>query len=214
MSKTSSSQAVQTAADRRIYLLRHGSIQSTGDHKRYIGQLDLPLSDIGRGQALRWADYFANRKLEAIVCSDLSRCRETAAIIGDRCALRPRPYPALREIDLGAWDGKRFDTIKTRFPDDFQKRGQQIADHRPPGGESFRDLQHRVEPFFEQQTRQHPGPILMVTHAGVIRVLLCRLLGMPLANLFAIGQSYGTLTIVAKRTGGYRLQALTPSPPR
>jgi probable phosphoglycerate mutase len=55
----------------------------------------------------------------------------------------------------------------------------------------------------------------MVTHAGVIRVLICRLLGMPLKNLFTIGQAYAALTIIDARPQGFRLQALNlPLPMR
>lgn len=80
--------------------------------------------------------------------------------------------------------------------------------NRPPGGESFRDLQARVWPVFEAIARRICGPTLMVTHAGVIRVLLCRLLGMPLENLFCIGQTHGALNIIALRQEGRRIQAM------
>lgn len=194
---------------RTIYLLRHGAIQSPESGKRhYIGQKDLPLNDMGLAQARSWADYFAGEALDEICCSDLTRCLETAQLIGVRCSLVPRAMPALREIHLGAWEGERFDTIKALYPLSFEQRGDVIADHRPPGGESFRDLQHRVWPVFETLARRHQRKTLIVTHAGVIRVLLCRLLGMPLENLFAIGQAYGALNIIDILPRGYCLQVL------
>ncbi|MDX9788787.1 MAG: histidine phosphatase family protein [Desulfobacterales bacterium] len=192
-----------------IFLLRHGAIKSPGSSKRYyIGQQDLPLRDIGVAQARAWADYFADAALDEICCSDLTRCLQTAQIIGALCSLAPRANPELREISLGAWEGQGFDTINTLYPQAFEQRGEFIADHRPPGGESFRDLQHRVWPIFETLARRHQRKTLIVTHAGVIRVLLCRLLGMPLENLFAIGQSHGGLTIIDVQPWGYCLRAL------
>jgi alpha-ribazole phosphatase len=196
-------------AEGRLLLLRHGAVQSDAGGRRYIGQTDVPLNEAGLRQADRWADYFAGTAAPAdIFCSDLDRCAQTARKIAARCGLEPMPVPELREIDLGSWEGQRFDTIKARFPQAFQQRGEQIADHRPPGGESFRDLQRRVWPVFASLTQGLQGSRLIVTHAGVIRVLICRLLGMPLENLFSIGQAHGALNIIAVRPEGWRVQAL------
>ncbi len=198
---------------RRIYLLRHGAIQAPDRERRYIGQQDLPLNDEGLRQARAWSAYFAQDRPDVLYCSDLARCRETARLIGRRCALEPEPRPELREVALGEWEGETFAAVKTRDPAAFQARGKHIADHRPPAGESFRDLEQRVWPFFQTTARQGPPRSLLVTHAGVMRVLLSRLLGMPLGNLFAIGLAYGTLSIVDVRPSGYRLQALNlPAP--
>jgi probable phosphoglycerate mutase len=196
-----------------IYLLRHGAVQSPSGGKRYIGWQDLPLNHIGLEQAAAWATYFEALGLDAICCSDLIRCRETAGIIGRRCSLEPRAFPELREVSLGQWEGKPFHEIKTLHPQAYQARGEQIAGHRPPGGESFRDLQNRTWPVFEALVRRPGNRTLLVTHAGVIRVLLCRLLGMPLENLFSIGQSHGALNIIDVRPQGYRLQGVNLQPP-
>jgi probable phosphoglycerate mutase len=215
MNPTSSPDASERHAPGRIFLLRHGVVQSPEEEKCYVGQQDLPLSDRGFKQAAAWADYFAHLALGAIYSSDLSRCRETARIIGDRCRLAPQARPALREINLGDWEGQPLASIKRRDPKAYQLRGEQIADYRPPGGESFRDLDRRVWPFFKAASRQPRGPTLMVTHAGVIRVLICRLLGMPLENLFTIGQAFAALTIIDAQPEGFRLQALNlPLPMR
>jgi len=203
----------QAPADGRILLLRHGEVQRAGEGRHYLGQQDLPLSAQGCEQAAAWGDYMAAAGLQVIACSDLTRCRETARLIGERCRLTPRVHPELREVDLGDWDGQPFAAIQSRDPEAFRQRGTRIADHRPPGGESFRDLDGRVWPFFETLLRRTPGRILVVTHAGVIRVLLCRFLGIPLENLFAIGVVHGALSIVDIRPGGRRLQALNlPAP--
>jgi alpha-ribazole phosphatase len=151
--------------------------------------------------------------LDAIASSDLVRCLETAQIIGAPRHLTPRSRPELREIALGEWDGQSFAAIQRRDPQAFQERGSRIADHRPPGGESFRDLDGRIGPFFERLLQLSQSRTLVVTHAGVIRVLLCRLLGMPLENLFSIDVAYGTLSIIAIRPSGVRLQALNLAAP-
>ena len=196
-----------------VYLLRHGVIETQAGGRRFIGWQDTMLNETGHGQARAWAEYFSGKGLEAIYSSDLSRCLETARIIGARCFLEPEAFSALREIRLGQWEGRRFKTIQKLHPQAFQKRGDDIGNYRPPGGESFRDLQERVWPVFETIVRQVSNRILIVTHAGVIRVLLCRILGMPLENLFRIGQAYGALNIVDVMQESCRLQAVNHPPP-
>lgn len=191
-----------------IYLLRHGAVESPDGGRRYIGRQDLILNEQGRRQAASWAERFAGAGLAAIYCSPLRRCLETAAVIGKPCGLCPASLPALQEIDLGTWEGRRIETIRTRHPRAYARRGETIADFRTPGGESFADLQRRAWPAFTELAGRHREPILIVTHAGVIRVLLCRLLEMPLAKLFCIGQDYGGLTLVLNGPDGYRLQTL------
>jgi broad specificity phosphatase PhoE len=196
-----------------LFLLRHGAVQSPVDGKCYIGWQDVPLSDIGLQQARMWADYFAGAGLEEIHSSDLSRCLETARIIGASCTVEPRELRELREVCLGEWEGQGFGAVKTLFPEAFRRRGDDLANHRPPGGESFGDLQHRVWPIFETLARRCRGNTLIVTHAGVIRVLICRLLDAPLKHLFSIGQAHAAVNIIAVRPEGYRIQALNLQAP-
>lgn len=196
-----------------IYLLRHGAIQSQGEGRRYIGWQDQVLTDVGRRQAQAWSDYFSRMSLDGIYCSDLIRCLETARIIAACCSLQPQAMPELREVCLGQWEGQRFDTVRALDPHEFQRRGEHIADHRPPGGESFGDLQRRVWPVFKKLASGSHQAILMVTHAGVIRVLLCRLLGLPLKNMFRIGLAYSTLSIVEFGPKGFRVRAVNLPPP-
>jgi broad specificity phosphatase PhoE len=197
----------------KVYLLRHGAIQNPEGGKRYIGWQDHALSDQGLRQARAWADYFSDKALGAVYCSDLIRCLETARAIVAGCSLEPRALPELREVSLGEWEGRRFDDIRTADPQGFHMRGLQIADHRPPGGESFGDLQRRVWPVFTKLAAGSSPPILVVTHAGVIRVLLCRLLGLPLDNLFRIGLTYGSLSIIDSGSHGFRVCAVNLPPP-
>lgn len=203
-----------TSSGGTIYLLRHGAVQFPKDCKRYIGWHDPPLNSIGFRQAVAWADYFSRLGLEEICCSDLIRCRVTAGIISARFSIEPRAYPEFREVSLGAWEGKSFENIQTLQPQEFKRRGEYLADHRPPGGESFRDLQNRTWPLFEAVVHRLKKRTLIVTHAGVIRVLLCRLLGMPLESLFSIGQSYGALTIIDMRPKGCCIQGLNLQQPQ
>jgi alpha-ribazole phosphatase len=175
-----------------IYLLRHGVIDNP--HRGFVGQSDLALNRQGIAQARRWVKVLGGTVLERIVTSDLSRTLATARIVAEGRSVET--IPALREINLGRWEGLTKEQIQINYPDLWQSRWQDPANCRPPDGESFQDLSTRVVPAFEIIARQAQGNILMVAHAGVIRVILCHLLDIPLAHVFRIGQDYGALNLI------------------
>lgn len=179
-----------------IYLLRHGELD-TGKKKQFIGQIQIPLSRKGKDQAFFWKTALASVKLDAIFSSDLDRTLDTASIISTPHKLEVKPVSAFREIDLGAWEGRSFDGIKSDFPDAFKQRGKDIENFQPPLGESFKDLYRRVVPAFENLTSIYPGKeILIVAHAGVNRIILSHLLNHPLSRLFDIPQDYAAMNMI------------------
>ena len=92
---------------------------------------------------------------------------------------------ALREISLGKWEGRSFSEVQQRFPVEFDARGQDIENWRPPGGESFADCRERVMGAVGNILRKTRGNILLVAHAGVNRLILCDALGVAVANCTA-----------------------------
>lgn len=207
-----------------ILLLRHGEIARPAP-KAFVGRADLPLNDLGVRQAQYWGDWLADRPLSKIHASDLSRTRETTRLIlerrarSERSGVVPAPSvrfdPALREIDLGAWEGLTPDEVRRRYPGQWEARGRDLAAFRPPGGESFADLAARIVPVFEALAPSSPGgtgDVLLVAHAGVIRVILCHVLGLPLADLMRLGQGYGAMNLVERGPRGYVLHGLNLRP--
>ncbi len=181
--------------DGLVLLLRHGRVQGAGE-KRFIGTTDTDLDDIGISQARYWHQALSPLAIDTIYTSCLTRCRHTAGIIaGGQTVIS---HPAFNEIHLGRWDGRTFEEIKQQDPAGFKQRGEHLDTFRPPGGESFLDLQNRALPFFKQCLQKEPGTPLFVTHAGVIRVILCHVKGLALKNLFQIRMDYGQLFVLEK----------------
>jgi len=178
-----------------------------------VGQVDLPLSDQGLSQARRWREKLAFTAFERIYCSDLIRSLDTARIIAGGDEERVHILSQLREIHLGEWDGLSVAEVRSRYPEEWKKRGQDLVGYRPPHGESFADLYKRVLPVFDDIVRALSGKVLLVTHAGVKRVILCQILGMPLANLFRLGQDYGRLSVVDCERRPLRLLAMNIADP-
>jgi alpha-ribazole phosphatase len=194
-----------------LYLLRHGAI-AWPEPDCFMGQTDAPLSSEGRLQANAWRNGFQNAEFTAVWSSDLTRATETAGIIFAERAADVRTCRELREIQLGEWDGLPRDRVRESQPDLWRARGDDLADFRPPGGESFRDLQQRVLPQIAMIAGETAGAACIVTHAGVIRVLICQVLQMPLANLFRIRLDYGSLSIISYSPERVAVRALNLSP--
>jgi len=193
-------------ATRKVYLTRHGRIQLEDDQRRYIGQLDLPLSGEGVRQAEALAKRLSQTGITAVFASDLVRSRQTAEMIAAHGGIAVSLRSDLREISLGEWEGCTFADIIRRFPDEFRARGADIAYYRVPGGESFADCILRVVAAFHDLLGKSTGDIAIVGHAGVNRLLLCHVLGLPLGNLFRIGQDYGCINIIQCSDAGFQLQ--------
>jgi broad specificity phosphatase PhoE len=151
-----------------IVLVRHGETDWNRE-RRFQGHADTPLNEAGRRQALELAGTLRGARLTAVYTSPLRRATETARIVGDELGLEPRPLEALREIDVGDWQGMTVDEVKTRFPEQADVAWRSGW----PNGETYDQLAERVVPALLELGRLHPDDrILVVTHAGPIRAAL------------------------------------------
>ncbi|MGX9366672.1 histidine phosphatase family protein [Desulfoplanes sp. PS50] len=198
----------------KILLLRHGDCRTDGE-KRYVGQLDLPLNDLGIRQAREWRDVFAADLPDRVISSDLTRAMQTAKVALEGLPVRIKPQPGLREISLGDWEGMARQDVRTRFSRAYARRGEDLAGFRPPNGESFQDLQTRVVGRFSALCAGcDPGEtLLLVTHAGVIRVLLCHILGMDLQRLFTLAVDYARMVCLEGTPAGWVVRGVNLAPP-
>ncbi len=194
-----------------IYLLRHGEIEDP-TIRRFIGQTDCALSKRGRAQADYWKKWMQGKRISSIFSSDLIRSSETAKIISRGLNVAVSIRPALKEIHLGEWDGQAMQAIRSDFPAEWEERGKLLDTFRPPRGECFADLYQRVIPAFNHIAETASDPVLIVGHAGVNRMILCRVLGMPIRKLFSIRQNYGALNLIDYSKDEYEVIAVNYDP--
>jgi probable phosphoglycerate mutase len=181
---------------RTVLLIRHGEIAGDPAH-RFVGQIDLPMSEEGEAQIRELARRLGDVALDAVYCSDLGRSRRTAELLAGGRVVPLHVLPGLREIGLGAWEGLPRREVAEHWPAEYEQRGRDIANFRPPGGESFADLALRVLSFWQSVTAENgPGTIAIAAHAGVNRAILCHVLCMPLSNLFRLAQPHGCLNVI------------------
>ena len=169
----------------RFILIRHGQTDwnATG---RWQGQADPPLNETGRAQARQTAQELIAQNIEVLISSDLTRARETAAIIGASIGVPVNLEPRLREINLGDWQGLYSDDIRARWPDAMKTWLESPLAIRPPNGETIHELADRVGAAITDLVAQYPGRCVgLVAHELPIASIIVRSRGIPLSNLRA-----------------------------
>ena len=156
----------------KVILVRHGQTE-WNFLKKYQGQTDIPLMDIGRTQAQRAGEYLANNEaIEALYCSDLSRTKETAEIVGKAVSLIPICDPRLREIAFGEWEGLTFTQVYEKYQEEFNDWYNNTFKTKVPGGETFNQVIDRSMEAVKEILAKHKGTVAIVTHVGVIKAIL------------------------------------------
>ncbi len=192
-----------------IVLMRHA--RTMQGHGRCIGRTDVPLSGEGVDQAAGIAGELGNVPFARLCSSPARRARDTLAPLAQCLGMDMEIAPDLDEIDMGEWDGLHFDDIRARFPEAYAERGRGFGRFRPPGGESFNDVADRAMAVLARLAAL-PRPVLAVTHAGVIRSVLCRVTGHPMDDLFHFKPGYGTGAVLAPEAGNFQLIAADVGP--
>jgi probable phosphoglycerate mutase len=184
---------VVPAVPDRLIIVRHG--ESTWNaEERLQGQLDPPLSERGREQAraLAAAFDFSGYPPERVVCSDLSRARETAELLG----VEPGRYdPRWREIDIGEWGGRTAAEVDAEGSGLTNWRG---GPRTAPDGEPWPDFAARVSGAADELAAAG-GSWLVVSHGGCVRVLCAHITGADHLRLGSPGNASATTFELGER---------------
>jgi glucosyl-3-phosphoglycerate phosphatase len=178
---------VARSSTRRIVIWRHGQTAFNAE-RRFQGQLDVELDDVGRAQAVRAARLLAGLAPSAIISSDLLRARSTAEALAALTDVRVGTDKRLREIDVGAWQGLTFDEVALRFPDEAAQ-WRDGGEGRRGGGETLIEVGERaLAAVTDALGTLSPGETLVVTtHGASGRALVASLVGLPTSSWRALG---------------------------
>jgi len=185
-----------------IDLIRHG--EPVGG-KRYRGQIDDPLSEKGWRQM--WDAVGDHHPWDRIVTSPLSRCRAFAEALGDRHGIPVESDARLMEIGFGAWEGRTAEELLAEDPGRLYRFWSDPLNNTPPGAETLPAFRDRVIAAWEDLLARHAGRhLLVVGHAGMMRMILRHVLDMPLGRMFRI--QIGNAAISRIRIDGRGEEAL------
>ena len=160
-----------------ICLIRHGETDWNAS-RRIQGQLDIPLNENGRNQALSLSTLCGNN-FNSIYSSDLSRAHETAKMLANNIDVIK--LPSLRERHHGLFQGLTANEAAQLYPEDYARYKSRDPDHQLETGESLMQFAMRVGAVMDELAKQHDGEaIAVVTHAGVLDIVYRKATGRPL----------------------------------
>jgi broad specificity phosphatase PhoE len=164
-----------------LYFVRHGETDWNRE-KRLQGQHDIPLNALGRTQAARWGDLMRDllsRNGRGVadydyVSSPLGRARETMELMRGAMGLEPGLYRTdarLMEMSFGRWEGFTYAELQSREAAALAERERDKWGFVLPGGESYAQLEKRVQVWFEGIERE----TVASAHGGVCRALMAHI---------------------------------------
>ena len=171
---------------RKVVLLRHGRT-AWNAQRRFQGQADPPLDDVGRAQAYAVAPLVAALEPDVLISSDLARAMQTADIVGEALGKVPLADARFRERGLGHWEGLTRDEVEREYPDEYADwLGGRDVSRR--GGETREQVAARSAAAFAEL--DDVATVVIVTHSATAMALTNVLLGIaqqqhplaPLAN--------------------------------
>ncbi len=162
---------------RKVLLLRHGRT-SWNAQRRFQGQADPPLDEVGRAQAYEVAELIAALRPGLLVSSDAARAMQTAEIVGEVAGHSVVADARLRERSLGHWEGLTRDEVEERYPDEYADwiGGRDVSRR---GGETREQVAARAGAAFAELP--DIATIVLVTHSATSMALTNSLLAIPQA---------------------------------
>jgi alpha-ribazole phosphatase len=165
-----------------IDLIRHGEPEGG---KKFRGQLDDPLSEKGWKQM--WSAVNNKCPWDVIVSSPLRRCVDFASELAQKHNLPLEVDDRLREIRFGEWEGQTPKELTDVDPEILIRFWSDPIQNRPPGAEPLAAFRKRIASALNDVTAKHEGRhVLIVGHAGVIRMTMLNILDVPLDGIFRI----------------------------
>lgn len=192
-----------------LYFLRHGetTFSQTGG---YCGSIDPDLTTEGLQMAQEFANVYQAIAWNAIYVSPMKRTIATAKPLCEKVGIEMQLRNGLKEINYGEWEGKTPEFVKENYLDNYIKWMTEPAWNAPLGGETAVEITNRAEPVISEIVSKHDsGNVLIISHKGTIRILLCNFLGIDLGRYRdRLDMPVASVSVVRFDTHGPMLQRL------
>jgi broad specificity phosphatase PhoE len=186
----------------KIYIIRHAEKCRGGYYNPRLRHQDEPLTPRGREQSEKLVAYFSDRSVARIYVSGYLRTAQTAAPLAQRLGIEPVIDERLNEIDNGLLEGLNDAEVQERYPEVWQAFLSRSADFRFPEGETGEEARSRAASLLEEK-RLEGADVILVCHEGLIRLMACHILGLPVYDRWNFHVDYGGIVEIAtQETGG------------
>ncbi len=189
---------------REVLLIRHPEIDR-GDVSRCYGQTDLPLTPRGHEMIPGLVARAKEWQPEVVLSSDLQRCLQPARAITAACEVSLEVDLVWREIHMGEWENQPWDDLRMRHPELLENWMKSYVTVCAPGGESYNQLADRTFGALKILETRDAKRIWVMTHGGVIRAIVSRILHIPLEQSWAIETAYAAGVLLRFSGGGWKV---------
>ena len=163
-----------------FYVLRHADKAKGDFFNPQLRHQDEPLSQAGQEQAEKLVIYFADKEITRIYVSAYQRTGQTIAPLAGHLKLFPMVDERLNEIDNGLFDGLTESELGQKFPAEWGAFRERKSDFRFPQGETGEEARRRIVAFLNEKQESHAVEnTVLVSHDGLIRILMCHLTNNP-----------------------------------
>lgn len=191
-----------------VYVIRHADTVHGRDDV-FRGRADVPLSELGRAQALACSQALSHAGLTAVYSGPLSRARDTAAAIAAPHGLTPIIEPAFDDVHIGDWEGLTVDEVAAGWPREWREWRLTPHSFVFPEGERLDDVRKRAWASLcaaAKATADTGGStgaaLVIVTHRAVAKLLLLSAIGAPTSSFWRLSQNPCALNLLELRPDG------------
>lgn len=179
-----------------VFLIRHG-VTDWHQERRVLGHRDIALNGDGVAQSQRVAEALRGVTLGEVISSPMLRAVQTAEILAEQCGIEIARDPRLADFRVGKWEGMAYDEVQRSA--EYQRFVADPMAERIPGGEDLGQIRDRAISAVEQAIGDAPAgeSVAIVTHAGIVRVVLTHYLGSNLANYHRLRVSPGSISVLS-----------------
>lgn len=193
----------------RLILVRHGET-ACNRQEIWHGWDECELTERGLSQAEAVADRLAGEHIDAVYSSPSRRAFQTAAAIARPHGLTPIVEEGLRERNAGDFEGMALPEVEAISPTVWADRDADLWGWSPPGGETFAQVLSRVRETVERIRARHEGQTVVVaTHMGPVRVLICELAGISIEDTYRMAFPSTCVSVFELENTGPRIVVLS-----
>lgn len=177
----------------KLYILRHANKEAGNYYDEKLCHQNPPITLKGKLKSAKLIDYFKDIQINKIIVSEYLRAGQTAQLIAEAKGLPIIKDARLNEIDNGIIEQLNDEEIKTKYPAFWNDFFSYSKDIRFPEGENGEEVKARQNKLLDELIK-HDKNILLVSHEGYIRLLLCNILGLPVYKRYLFNVDYCGLT--------------------
>ncbi|MGV8057538.1 MAG: histidine phosphatase family protein [Smithellaceae bacterium] len=185
---------------KKLIMIRHGALDIQYSSV-FMGKTDVSLSGAGRKQAAALSGPLSSLRAVHFIVSPLQRALETAQLALAATGQSFDVDSDLREIDFGFWEGKTFAEISMLSPSDVQRWSNFDNDFVFPGGETISSFMQRVRELAQRIAADPAENVVVITHGGIIRFLICYYLGLDIRHYLLFDVQPASLSVITLYDG-------------